>query len=378
MICPFRWPFPSKSNRFARVLLAFWIAAAASNHTLGDDQLRIRDICRLKGQETNTLQGYGLVVGLKGTGDEASKPTKRSLARLYQLMGGNISADAVGQPNIDELVETKNVASVFITVELPPHGAQPGDEIDCKISAIGAKSLEGGTLMLTPLVGPRVDQPVTFALAEGQVVIPNRSIPTSGKITRGCKMERVVKNEFVENGRITLIVDSDISSFSTAQAIEDEINSLNRSAGLTSRTSQSNVEPSPIARAIDAKHIEVAIPKYWQESPVKFVSEILDRPLRYLQNNKRVVINERDGVVVVGEDVLIMPVAISHKNLSIEAKGTPGDFIGLDTVNPGPPQAKLKELTDTLNTLDVPTEDIIAIIKTLKAQGVLLGELVTQ
>jgi flagellar P-ring protein precursor FlgI len=133
-----------------------------------------------------------------------------------------------------------------------------------------------------------------------------------------------------------------------------------------------------IAQAIDPRHVEVTIPKHYRNSPVKFISLIMDVQLRYLQSTKRVVINEREGVVVIGEDVLISPVAITHKNLAIEARPGQDAFVGFDTNNPSQPRTKLKNLTEALNKLDVPTDDVISIIKALKTQGVLYGELVIQ
>ena len=140
-----------------------------STHAQND--LRIKDICRLKGQEENTLQGLGLVVGLKGTGDGGDiKPTVRALTRSMQNMGGQVASDIQGRLIEKEMANAKNVALVFVEVTIPPSGAQQGDKLSCKVSAISAKSLEGGNLMLTHLLGPRADRPVVFALASGQAV----------------------------------------------------------------------------------------------------------------------------------------------------------------------------------------------------------------
>lgn len=366
------------ARRFA---IAFAAVAVSAMGTLSaDDQLMLRDICRLKGLEENTLQGLGLVVGLKGTGDGKMKPTARALARVMQLMGSNISNDTQGFPKIDEIADANNIALVIVTAEVPPTGAQQGDTLNCTISALSAKSIEGGTLMLTPLLGPRADRPTVYALAQGQITIPNRAMPTGGTVHKGCKMEATVRNDFVSDNKITLIVDSDVSSFSIAQNIEDEINNLNRSglSGLNAVDQGGSGEQIMIAQAIDPRHVEVIIPKHYRSSPVKFISLIMDVQLRYLQNTKRVVINEREGVVVIGEDVLISPVAITHNNLAIAARPGPETFIGFDTDNPNQPRTKLKNLTEALNKLDVPTVDVISIIKALKAQGVLYGELVIQ
>lgn len=350
--------------------------------TAADDQLRLRDVCRLKGQEENTLQGLGLVVGLKGTGDDASKPTSRALARMMQLMGSQIGSDVNGQAQLSEIEKSGNVALVFVTVEIPPSGAQQGDQLDCTISAISAKSLEGGTLMLTPLLGPRADRPTVYALAQGRLTIPDPRVPTSASLYQGCKMEASVENKFVDNGKVTLVLDQDVSSFNTAQYIEDIINGLNN----TGLTGGDNIPPDQavqasnfqlLAQALDPVHIEVSIPPYYRERPVSFVSLLLELPLPNIQNKKRVVINERAETVVIGEDVLIAPVAITHKNLTIEARPGQGGFVGLDPAG-AQPRPKLKNLVDALNGLNVPSEDVITIIKALKRKGDLFGEVVVQ
>lgn len=347
-----------------------------------DDQLRLRDICRLKGQEENTLQGLGLVVGLKGTGDEGSKPMARALARLMQIMGGQIGGDPKGGLQLSEIEKSPNVALVLVTADIPPAGAQQGDQLDCTISTISAKSLEGGTLMLTPLLGPRPDRPTVYALAQGQIQVPDLRLPTSGKIFQGCKMEATVRNEFVSNNKITLILDQDVSSFNTAQYIEDTINDLNSTlggangpGGVQARASSDGML---LAQAHDPVHIEVTIPQYYREQPVKFISLIMELEIPNVRNKKRVVINEREGVIVIGDDVLIAPVAITHKNLSIEARAGVGGFVGVDITNPQQARPKLKNLVDALNALNVPTEDMIAIIKALKKKGDLYGEVVIQ
>ena len=341
-----------------------------------DDQLRLRDICRLKGQEENTLQGLGLVVGLKGTGDDSIKPTTRALARMMQNMGGNIATDATGIPNLDEIEDTANIALVMVTANIPAAGAQQGDKLNCAVSAISAKSLEGGRLMLAYLLGPRADVPAVYAIAQGQISIPDPKLPTSGVIYGGCKMEATIHNQFSKDGKLTLILDKNIASFSTAIDIQDAINGLNQT-GLSGGNGASDT--FIIAQAIDQVHVEVSIPRSYQKEPVKFVSLLLDLSLPQIKKPKRVVINEREGVIVIGEDILINPVAINHKNLSIEAGGEGAShFVGIDTDSPKQERPKLKNLVEALNKLSVPTEDVIAIIRTLKRNGDLYGEVVIQ
>lgn len=360
------------------VLLSLLIHCASTSQA--DENLRLQDICRLKGQEENTLQGLGLVVGLRGTGDD-SKPTSRSLARMMQLMGSQIATDAQGIPDPKDIEKADNVALVFITADIPPSGAQQGDALDCTISAIDAKSLEGGTLMLTPLLGPRADRPTVYALAQGQITLPDLRTPTSGTIYQGCKMEASVRNQFVRDDKITLVLDQDHSSFRTAQDIEDSINTFNQdglsgSPGNSFNSRQSS--QGSLAHAIDQLHIEVTVPASYRERPVQFVSLIMSLPIVNFQSKKRVVINEREGVIVIGEDVMISPVVVTHKNISIEARGGRAGFVGIDTSSPAQPRPKLKNLVDALNALSVPTDDTIAIIKALKKKGDLFGEVVIQ
>lgn len=347
-----------------------------------DDQLRLKDICRLKGQEGNTLQGLGLVVGLKGTGDDASKPTTRSLARVMQLMGSQIATDTKGVLQLSEIEKSNNVALVFVSATIPNEGAQQGAQLDCTISAISAKSLEGGTLMLTPLLGPRADRPTVYALAQGKLTIPDARTPTSASIHRGCKMETDIVNKFVSDDKITLILESDVGDFNTAQYVEDIINALNN----TGLTGNGNIPPSQavqtsnfqlLARARDPVHIEVTVPPYYRDRPVGFVSLLLELPMPNILPKKRVVINEREGVIIIGEDVVISPVAISHKNLTVDARQGQAGFVPVDPANPTP-RPKLKNLVDALKNLRVPGEDVISIIKALKREGALYGEVIVQ
>ena len=149
-----------------------WRSSSRRPTLTAQNDLRIKDICRLKGQEENTLQGLGLVVGLKGTGDGGDiKPMVRALSVVMQKMGGQVASDIQGRLLEKEMANAKNVALVFVEVTVPPSGAQQGDKLSCKVSAIGAKSLEGGNLMLTHLLGPRADRPVVYGLASGPIVI---------------------------------------------------------------------------------------------------------------------------------------------------------------------------------------------------------------
>ena len=362
------------------------------NHVLGQTEFTLRDVCRLKGQEENTLQGLGLVVGLKGSGDGSLKPMTRALAQTMQLMGGQIGRDIQGKLLEKDIDQAKNVAMVFVTATVPAAGAQPGDRLPCTISAINAKSLDGGNLMVTPLLGPRADRPIVYALAQGPITIENPRFPTTGYITAGCKMESPVKTEFIHDEKITLILEHSQSSFGMAQQIEDLINDFttsgfngNKSNGARSseNNSSSTTSSDKAALAIDQMHIEVRIPSDYRERPVSFISELLNLRLVVGKNNKRVVIREREGVIVIGDDVTIAPVAISHKNLTISTNSSAGlskNFVGVgyDKASNSAERTTLNQLVDALNKLAVPTEDMIAIVKAIERQGNLYGELLIE
>lgn len=335
--------------------------------------VRLRDVCRLKGQEENTLHGWGLVVGLKGTGDEAVAPTLRALARFTQQLGGSIAADGDGLPSVEELEASKNVAAVFITAKVPAAGAQQGDQLDCQVNAISAKSIVGGRLMLSYLVGPRADQPVVYAHAEGQLSVPDANIPTSATVYNGCKMESTITNQFVQDGKLTLILDKDFASFANAVLVQDAIEGESQ-AGLAGAVGAPNSDFG--AKAEGQQYVTVSIPGTYKDQPVKFVSLLMDLRLSNIKKRKRVVINEREGVIVIGQDVLMNPVAVNHKNLTIEAVPGQGGFVGLDTQLGNQVRPKLKNLVDALNGLRVPTKDVINIIRTLKRKGDIYGEVI--
>ncbi len=346
------------------------------------------EICRVKGQETNTLQGWGLVTGLRGTGDSDSAATSMALSRMIQLMGGPIGLERNGQLDVKSLGETKNVAMVFVTAQVPRFGAQQGDVVDVTVTAISAKSLEGGVLMLTPLLGPRADNPTVYAMAQGELRLSQDGPATKATIESGAKMEATVKTAFVANGKITFVIKDDVASFETAQLIQSEINgyleALPRVANSPAaqrlqvqpngETSYSRTKPldGKYARAVDQKHVEVLIPASFETNVVGFISQLETTvPIRVRSQAQRVVINEREGIVVIGEGVEIAPSLISHRNLRILAGGGPS-LVAVDQ-NSNP---TLQSLADALNALEVPTADLIAIIKTLQKKGDLFGEVV--
>src|SRR5262249_37822366 len=156
---------------------------------------RIGDICRIKGQEENILHGFGLVIGLRGTGDSDMKATQRALGHYMELLGHGSGTGQGGQPVTEGVRGGKNLAVVYVTAVVPQGGAQQGDLLDCLVSATTAKSIDGGLLMLTELKGPVPGDKTVYALAKGLVSIDDPARPQSGRVPMGCQLERKIENE---------------------------------------------------------------------------------------------------------------------------------------------------------------------------------------
>jgi len=333
---------------------------------------RIGDVARIKGQEENTLHGVGLVVGLKGTGDGDNKVMMRALAQYMDLLGHHLGTNQTGQPQIEELKGVKNVAMVFVTAVVPPGGAQQGDTIECQISsAFNAKSLDGGTLMLTALKGPVPGDPAVYGLAKGLVSIDDLTKPQTGRIPLGCQLEKNIRNNFVtKDGKLLLVMNKDHATFQTTAEIESQINSQ--------RDFIPESGDTPVARAIDQVQIEVTIPRNYEKNPALFASLLLETSLAPPQVDTRVIINERKQVIIVGEEVEIGPVVVSHKNRLIQVGDQQiNEAVALNPVADSQ-RTKLEALVGALNALKVPTADIIDIIKMLKRKGALFGELIIE
>lgn len=373
-----KWPpFIVASNRYPgsrrthrRFSASFHLAiAAALFGILGGGAVSLaavplKTICRVKGQEENTLHGLGLVVGLKGTGDGGSfLPTVRSMGVALEMMGNPLGKNSLG-----ELKDAKNVALVMVTAVVPAAGGRQGDKVDCTVHSVGsAKSLAGGTLFLTPLVGPNPQDERVYALAEGPITLDSAEMSTTGRIHGGCRFEADFFNPFVKDGRVTLVLEPAYADFQVAQETAELINS------------QMSVQTGgvPVAKAINQVNIEVLIPRQYADDPVLFVSQLLELPLMDVPLGPRVVINERSGTILIGGDVEIGPVVVTHKNMVIQAGGGAlSQFVAVDSQQPQNPT--LKSLVDALNALNTPPQDIITIIKGLERNGKLRAELIFQ
>jgi flagellar P-ring protein precursor FlgI len=336
-------------------------------------QIYLRDACRVKGQEENTLQGIGLVVGLKGTGDADAAPTARALARMMELMAHPIGRDAGGQYALRELEEARNVALVLVTATVPATGGRQGDRVDCIVSALSAKSLVGGQLVMTPLLGPRPGTERIYAFAQGPIHVEDAEQPASGKVHLGCRLEEDFFNVFVKDGKITLVLDSNHAGFQAAQDVADQINSLQ--AYIVGAESTDNY----LARALDQVNIEVKVPSQYLEDPVLFVSQILNQRISNLQTEARVVANRKSGSIVIGGEVEIGPVVVTHNNIVVEAgAGAPSDrFVPLSSGSEQD-RAKLKDLVDALNAVKATGQDMIDILEGLERNGKLYGRLIME
>ena len=350
-------------------LAAVWLAGFVFSVQPAAAATRIKDICRVKGQEENTLHGLGLVVGLKGTGDGGRfLPTIRSLATAMKLMG-----NPIGKEGLKELKDAKNVALVTVTATVPAAGARQGDKIDCTVSSIGsAKSLAGGRLFITPLQGPQPNNPRIYAFAEGALSIEDPEVATTARIPGGCRLEEDFFNAFTKEDRFTLVVDQNHADFEIAQAIAEVINRppLGSAGG-----------DEPLARALNPVNIEVRIPSQYTADPVDFISQVLALEILLesdVRTDARVVINERTGSIVIDGQVEIGSALITHKNIAIGTgeNAELGKFVPLH-IGEQPP-ARLQSLVEALNAIKVPTDDIVDIIKTLDRSGKLHGKLILQ
>jgi flagellar P-ring protein precursor FlgI len=268
---------------------------------------RLKDIASFKGIRSNQLVGYGLVVGLNKTGDDAtnSEFTTRTIVNMLQRMGIQISNDRISQ------LKLKNIAGVMVTSTLPPF-ARNGSRIDVHVSSIGdATSLSGGTLLMTPLKG--VDQQV-YALAQGPIVVGGFAVsgasgsgvqknhPTVGIISKGALIEKEIP--LALNGKKELTLSLFNPDFTTAEKV---MGAINQSTG------------GAFSRCLDSGTILIAVPESYQNRVAEWISSL--EKLEIVPDMvAKVILNERTGTVVMGENVRISTVAVAHGNLSIQIK----------------------------------------------------------
>lgn len=342
--------------------------------------VRIKDIAAFDGVRENQLVGYGLVVGLNGSGDsDQAKMQVQSVVNMLERMGVTTSATDI---------KIKNVAAVMVTATLPAFPKQ-GNRIDVLVSSLGdAKSIAGGTLIMTPLKG--ADGQI-YAVAQGSVLTNSfafggqaasaqKNHPTAGNITNGALIERELPNVLV--GKSSLKLNLRQADFTTAARVAAAVNDKLK---------------SPVAQAMDPGTVALTIPPEYAQRTVEFVS-ILES-LEVTQDiPAKVVLNERTGTIVMGENVRLSTVAVSHGNLSLVIKETPKvsqpapfSKTGETKVVPQtdlkvteenrrltvlPEGASIGDVVRVLNLLGVTPRDLISILQAIKAAGALKAELV--
>ena len=378
----------SLSSWLHGLLGALALTAALAPHAAHAD--RVKDLTSVAAMRTNQLVGYGLVVGLQGTGDGAdvsftTQSMKAMLSRLGVSLEGPLS-DFDTAANAGK-VDLKNAAAVMVTAELPGF-AKPGQKIDINVSAIGkATSLRGGNLVLTSLRG--VDGEI-YALAQGSLTTTGIDasaagskvaigVPTSGRIPAGATVERIVDNPFATAEQLILNVRE--SDFTTTTAI---INAINSRFG------------SDVANALDGVSIAIRAPQDLSQR-VAFMSMIENLEVLPGDPPARVVINSRTGTVVISRNVRVTAAAVSHGTISVAITATndivqPGAFgqgqtaavqnADIRVAEPNKPMflfqpgVDLRQIVDAVNQVGATPSALIAILEALKSSGSLRAELV--
>jgi flagellar P-ring protein precursor FlgI len=342
---------------------------------------RIKDLANIEGVRQNQLIGYGLVVGLNGTGDTLTNIpfTRQSLQAMLERLGVNIRG---------QTIRTGNVAAVMVTANLPAFGTQ-GSRIDVTVSALGdAKSLQGGTLLVTPLLGADGN---VYAVGQGSVAISGfqaegeaakivRGVPTVGRISNGAIIEREIEFALNRLNQVRLALRN--PDFTTAKRIAAAINDF---------IGASTAEP------LDQSTVQVNVPKIYAGNVVSLLTEIEQLQIEP-DLSARIVIDERSGVIVMGRDVRVSTVAVAQGNLTVTISETPqvsqpGPFANRNAQTVRLPRTRvgvqedgkrlalvregvsLQQLVDGLNALGIGPRDMIAILQAIKAAGAIQAEI---
>ncbi len=367
-------------RRVAATATALWAVIAIGSGS-ADAQTRIKDIVDFEGVRENLLIGYGLVVGLNGTGDglDGAIFTRESLVGMLERLGVNAR---------DNDLDTANVAAVMVTATLPPFATQ-GTRIDVTVSAIGdSDSLLGGQLLVTPMIGADGE---VYAVAQGPLAVSGfsaqgqgasvtRGVPTAGRIANGAIVEREVG--FTLNKMETVRIALRNPDFTTSRRIAQAINAF---------------VGGPIAQSTDSGTVRMLVPDAYRNNAVALITDI--EQLRVTPDMvAKVVIDEQTGVIVMGENVRINTVAIAQGNLTISITETPqvsqpqpfaeqGETVVVPRtqieidddaekkLSVLPQQVTLQELVNGLNALGVGPRDMISILQAIKAAGALQAEL---
>ena len=368
----------SRSSRVLWLLLALVAAGVA----LPAHALRIKEVAAVQGVRSNQLTGYGLVVGLDGTGDQTTQMpyTTQAMSNYLQQMGISLPPGTASQ------LQLKNVAAVIVTAQLPAF-AQPGQTLDINVSSMGnAKSLKGGTLIATPLRGADGE---IYALAQGNLVVGGAGAAaggskvqinhlSAGRVPGGAQVERSVATPLLDGDTVNLGLNA--ADFQTARRVALAID---RKLG------------TGTARALDGRTVQVRAPTD-ANARVGFIAELEEITLDQAAPAAKVVINARTGSIVLNQAVTLGPCAIAHGNLSVTISSTPvvsqpqpfsrGQTVVTEQASiqikqepgtmlqvAGAPQ--LADVVRALNALGATPQDLLAILQAIKASGALNAEL---
>ena len=374
-------------SRHLLVMLFWLLAACLYPHMVLAD--RLKDLTSISGVRPNQLVGYGLVVGLPGTGDGSSALTLQSMRSLISQFGVT--------PNSALDLNGKNTAAVIVTAELPAF-AKPGQRVDVTVSTVGqSKSLRGGTLLMTPLLGADGQ---TYAVAQGNMVVGGLgvegndgsqlivNIPTVGRIPGGATVETLVETDFLTGDHLVLNLHQ--GDFTITNQVAEAIN---------------DVFGGSVAIALDSRSVRVRAPMDPSQK-VSFISMLENIEIEPERQSAKVVVNARTGTIVIGGDVRVTPAAVTHGSLTVRveentdvtptgnlaladgvAAATPGDAVETPdteiTVEEEParaflfdPGVELSTIVEAINSVGASPADLVAILESLREAGSLRAELV--
>lgn len=335
---------------------------------------QIRNVVDLKGSEQSVLSGIGIVVGLNGTGDGEFGPAHKAVLRAATQR-----IDPTATPA--DFSDADSLALVHLRAVVPAEGVRDGvDKLDVTVATLNdAESLNGGVLLDATLFSPG-ENGQGYAVASGDIMLEDEQAnPRRAKIVRGAQMLRSIPSvNLDQNNRMTLVLHQSKASWELASYIAQTINGLMVLSD----------DGEPIAEAKDAKNIVIQVPDEALPNLADFIKQIMTFPIdtEIASGGARVIINRAEGTIAMTKDVMLSPVIISHKGMTIQIvtpepevdENNPQvenvDFVALDPENQGGP--RLRQLLDSLNTLNVPAEDRIAIIKEIHDLGVLHAELI--
>ncbi|MCQ2838063.1 flagellar basal body P-ring protein FlgI [Helicobacter pylori] len=333
-----------------------WLVFVLAFHKLLAE--KIGDIASVVGVRDNQLIGYGLVIGLNGTGDKSgSKFTMQSISNMLESVNVKISADDI---------KSKNVAAVMITASLPPFARQ-GDKIDIHISSIGdAKSIQGGTLVMTPLNA--VDGNI-YALAQGAIVSGNSNNLLSANIINGATIEREVSYDLFHKNAMTLSLKS--PNFKNAIQVQ---NTLNKVFG------------NKVAIALDPKTIQITRPE--RLSMVEFLALVQEIPINYSAKNK-IIVDEKSGTIVSGVDIIVHPIVVTSQDITLKITKEPlndskntqdlDNNMSLDTahntLSSNGKSITIAGVVKALQKIGVSAKGMVSILQALKKSGAISAEM---